>query len=535
MRHLLTTTAFLSTLQTINFENTAMAATLVVDFGGESTLIQKTGTRSSRDVGTVPWSEEQNASFNSGARTVTYTSRDVLGGTGSATVSVTAADGLSFGDYETASSRENGGPFLDPNSLIHVSGSMQTYAFGFGLTGYETEAQARIGFFDTIKINSSIATTVELPFRIEANSVVAESFGEPIQTSGEVEANVTAVAGSSILTATGSTDGFESESISIFPIKTATDQPLKLSFNVEPGETEFYFAVYGNFEAESEAVAGGSNGFLAGAATSGLWLPGSFEIGHFTGENGSNLDPNISIVSADDSFDYVAARTAAPTPPPIVIPEQMQVAIEDGNLISNGDFENGDTGFESDLRSDISLTAPSSYRVANDPKSFHRSFGSFSDITDGGENMLVINGSTGTSEVVWRQTLSLLEGQAYDLSFFLTSAFPANPGLLDVYAGDFLLGSVTAPKDVGFWEQYAFSFLAPEDSTILSFVNRSTAFGGNDFALDNISLFQSDIDAISNFEALRNSTSPSPVPIPAGFPLLLTGLGGVFLLCRRKA
>jgi hypothetical protein len=31
------------------------------------------------------------------------------------------------------------------------------------------------------------------------------------------------------------------------------------------------------------------------------------------------------------------------------------------------------------------------------------------------------------------------------------------------------------------------------------------------------------------------SSTPAPVPVPAGLPLLLTGLGGVFLLRRRKA
>lgn len=199
------------------------------------------------------------------------------------------------------------------------------------------------------------------------------------------------------------------------------------------------------------------------------------------------------------------------------------------NLVVNGDFESGDTGFTSDhtyVSPGASALYPEGlYTIAANPISVHPFW---IDIPDGSD-MLIVNGKTGGLEpVVWQQAIDLAPG-AYDFSaqaanICCNSSFSgpnASSNLLFQYSFDGLnfadLASiVTAPPgDAGLFYSVNGQIHTDTAQTVtLRVSNGVTAASGNDFALDNIML--------------------SMVPEPATWSLMIAGFGLAGLALRRK-
>ncbi|MEM6372914.1 MAG: VPLPA-CTERM sorting domain-containing protein, partial [Pseudomonadota bacterium] len=90
----------------------------------------------------------------------------------------------------------------------------------------------------------------------------------------------------------------------------------------------------------------------------------------------------------------------------------------------------------------------------------------------------------------------------------------------DVAVGTFLIDRFNT-LDV--WAQDLVDWNSGTATTAkLELINLSTGFSGNDFAVDDITFTG------------PAPTSMTPVPLPAGLPLLLAGLGGLALLRRRQ-
>ena len=115
----------------------------------------------------------------------------------------------------------------------------------------------------------------------------------------------------------------------------------------------------------------------------------------------------------------------------------------DGNLVSNGDFEAGNTGFSSDYTyvattGPTALQPPSVYAVGTNPSLYHSSWSSFGDHTSGTGKMMIVNGTTSTSEpkaLVWGQNGITLPAVPSD-AFSDAETYP-------LYAGqDWLVGEV---------------------------------------------------------------------------------------------
>jgi hypothetical protein len=114
-----------------------------------------------------------------------------------------------------------------------------------------------------------------------------------------------------------------------------------------------------------------------------------------------------------------------------------------GNLVTNGDFEDGNTGFASDYTY-VATTGPSAlqpasvYTVGFDPNDYHSAWTSFGDHTSGAGQMMIVNGTTSTSEpkaLVWGQTGIVLPAVPSD-AFSDVGSYP-------LYAGqDWLVGEV---------------------------------------------------------------------------------------------
>ena len=160
------------------------------------------------------------------------------------------------------------------------------------------------------------------------------------------------------------------------------------------------------------------------------------------------------------------------------------------NLILNGDFEDGDSGFSSQLRSDLSPGDPGIYRIDTNPFNVYGGLnpdvGSFGDHTSGSGNMMVINGSD-SALVNWEQTVDVEPDTEYEFSAWVATTFDVAPSELRLTINDESVATLTAPAVEGDWIQISGRWNSgDQQQATLQILNDQLAFLGNDFALDDI-------------------------------------------------
>jgi hypothetical protein len=164
------------------------------------------------------------------------------------------------------------------------------------------------------------------------------------------------------------------------------------------------------------------------------------------------------------------------------------------NLFTNGDFEAGNTGFSTAYSYFTAPDMPEGvYGVGGNPNTFHSAFTTFNDHTfnaEGVGNMMVVNGSPIANQVVWSQTVSgLTSGTDYYFGTWLSSVFPDNPASLQFLVdGNLISTTFDAPSLTGTWVGYFSQWTATGTSATFTILNQNLNLGGNDFALDDITL-----------------------------------------------
>ncbi len=140
--------------------------------------------------------------------------------------------------------------------------------------------------------------------------------------------------------------------------------------------------------------------------------------------------------------------------------------------------------------------------------------GTYWSAADGVRSIDLNGGSAGAVS----QTISVIDGQKYRLSFALSGNTDGDPEIKQTQVGAeaitqiFMSSSATLRPNLT-WTTYAFDFTAVGTSTTLVFA--SAIGGAYGPALDDVSI--------------------SAIPLPAGGVLLLTALGGIAALRRRKS
>lgn len=166
-------------------------------------------------------------------------------------------------------------------------------------------------------------------------------------------------------------------------------------------------------------------------------------------------------------------------------------------LVTNGNFENGNTGFSSEY---IFLQNPSAssgnfsdgkYIVDKTPENKHPCFAGCVDYASGKGNMMIVNGANTPNTVVWEQTITVDTNTNYAFTAFAqnVSCGSGLPAKLQFAINDSLIGSVfEVNSTLCLWNRFH-SLWNSKNRTIakISIVNQSTLVGGNDFALDSIS------------------------------------------------
>jgi RHS repeat-associated protein len=162
------------------------------------------------------------------------------------------------------------------------------------------------------------------------------------------------------------------------------------------------------------------------------------------------------------------------------------------NLVANGDFEQGDTGFASELRSDIWPGNPGSYRVATDPfqvyGSINPNVGSYGDHTTRTGSMMVVNGSEDPSAINWQQMVPVTPGKTYEFFAWASTTYDVAPAQLRFKINGETVGTpLIMPAAEGVWQRFYVRWNSDTATTAtIQITNDQDAGLGNDFALDDI-------------------------------------------------
>jgi len=202
-----------------------------------------------------------------------------------------------------------------------------------------------------------------------------------------------------------------------------------------------------------------------------------------------------------------------------------------GNLIANGDFSAGNSGFGSgySFAATDDCMPPGVYDVVLHPVDCHPYWASFGDHTSGDGQMMTINGADVASVEVWSETVSVVPETQYYFSTWIASSHPASPAMLDFSINGASIGTTFAASTMpGIWQQFYTSWYSGSSTSAqLSLVNQNTALFGNDFALDDIMF-----DTIAPVLA---TDVGSDVPEPASWPLLAAAIGASLVVGHASA
>jgi hypothetical protein len=194
------------------------------------------------------------------------------------------------------------------------------------------------------------------------------------------------------------------------------------------------------------------------------------------------------------------------------------------NLVTNGDFEAGNTGFGSDytfVAGPNSALPPAVYAVDTSPHNVHPLWADVGDHTTGSGEMMIVNGSEVPGVQVWRETgITIDPNTTYFFSTWIRSVYDQSPAQLNFSINMNGIGTTfTAGKIADGWQQFFTAWNSGAATTAnIALVNQNTAFSGNDFALDDISL----------------STRSPGVPEPAAWALMILGFGAAGAALRRR-
>ncbi|MFZ4056937.1 MAG: hypothetical protein ACOYKE_02310, partial [Ferruginibacter sp.] len=222
------------------------------------------------------------------------------------------------------------------------------------------------------------------------------------------------------------------------------------------------------------------------------------------------VNPNLAVTSATPAATTVYTVSSSVT--------------NTRNLIFNGDFSQGDVGFYTEYTSFPSPPIPSNpslaqraYSIINNAQSFEVGFQPCTDHTTGTGNMLVADGSTNSANKVWQQKVPVTPATIYTFTYWLQSVVAASPAQIETQINGLPITGVAgtstnnAPAGTCSWIQVTYTWNSGANTTAeISLINRNSAAGGNDFALDDISFTTTTTCSLSK-SATVTVTSSSPV------------------------
>jgi gliding motility-associated-like protein len=208
------------------------------------------------------------------------------------------------------------------------------------------------------------------------------------------------------------------------------------------------------------------------------------------------------------------------------------------NLVANGDFEGGNTGFASGYTyraPPCPILFEGEYSVYTDPFGVHGGFTSFGDHTTGTGNMMIMNGSP-TPTDVWCQTIPVTPFTDYDFSAWIANCSSVTVGpdvpTLQFKINGVLIGTPTViSSPPATWVNF-FQVWNSGVSTTATICIRdlNTTLAGNDFVLDDITFKEICVAKDSVYIAVKipdtTADRKDTTLCVSGGPITITGTPG---------
>ncbi len=159
------------------------------------------------------------------------------------------------------------------------------------------------------------------------------------------------------------------------------------------------------------------------------------------------------------------------------------------NLLTNGNFNSGNTGFTSNYNFANPNTTEAQFFIGPSPAAWNPGLSNCGDHTTGNGNMLLVNGAPTPDAIVWTQQVAVTPNTNYAFSTWVQALWPPNPAQLRFSINGNDVGTpITASLPTCNWSQFYTTWNSGSNTTAtISIVNKNTAVQGNDFALDDIS------------------------------------------------
>jgi hypothetical protein len=165
----------------------------------------------------------------------------------------------------------------------------------------------------------------------------------------------------------------------------------------------------------------------------------------------------------------------------------------DANLLVNGDFEAGNTGFTSGYTfTSTNLQPAGVYAVVANPHNLHPLAQSFTDHTSGHGLMIAFNGSTDGGITSWSETVPVTPNTSYEFVGWIanwTAAQFNDPGsTLDLVINSAVISNPVSPSTSGLWQEFTANWNSGSaTSATIGIADQRVDSGGNDYALDDLS------------------------------------------------
>lgn len=163
-----------------------------------------------------------------------------------------------------------------------------------------------------------------------------------------------------------------------------------------------------------------------------------------------------------------------------------------GNLVTNGDFSAGNTGFTTSYSPEpAGSTCNGCSAVDINPYSYDVSWTSMGDHTTGTGKMLIIDGATTYPVNFWCESIPVTANTNYVFSFWMASTYPSSLPSIEVKINGLVAGTFMAGSTSGVWNLYQLEWnsgsatsadICMDDAVTVSF--------GNDLVIDDIALHQ---------------------------------------------
>ena len=170
--------------------------------------------------------------------------------------------------------------------------------------------------------------------------------------------------------------------------------------------------------------------------------------------------------------------------------------LDSTNLVSNGDFSEGNSSFSTDYVWGVGgpwgiLSEEGTYVIGDNAGATHVNFSPCVDHTTGDGYFMIINGDSTQGENVWCQTLDIEPNTNYYFSGWFTSVHPANPAILSYFINETIIETVYLSSTTCLWQNFVKEWNSSAyTSAEICIINQNTELGGNDFGIDDIHLLK---------------------------------------------